>query len=162
MARLVRTWNYFFDPLDVAAPFFSKHLSAALDDADSLREALLAFERARTRRISRAGEGEFRIHAAFLQRGRTPEALRSRNGKFYAGHASFTLEEMRAAIEKTPKLLRPTCCCVQCSGHAASDCRVHRRPRRDRLHAQAQIVYEKLLGRMPRFARASLRLSSRR
>ena len=35
------------------------------------------------------------------------EALRSRNGKFYAGHGSFTLEELHAAIEKNPEAVTP-------------------------------------------------------
>jgi uncharacterized protein YllA (UPF0747 family) len=78
------------------------------------------------------------------------EALRSRNGKFYAGHASFTLEEMRAAIEKTPEaftpnvLLRPIVqdTLLPTAAYIAG-------PAEIAYMAQAQVVYEKLLGRMP-------------
>src|ERR1700693_3044905 len=35
------------------------------------------------------------------------QPLRSRNGKCTAGHASFTLAELQAAIEKTPEAFTP-------------------------------------------------------
>src|ERR1700683_2989685 len=68
------TWNYFFRPSGRAtAPFFSKHLSSRAGRCGLVaRGTAGALEGARSRRISRAGEGEFRIYAAFLQRGRTP------------------------------------------------------------------------------------------
>jgi uncharacterized protein YllA (UPF0747 family) len=78
------------------------------------------------------------------------EALRSRNGKFHAGHASFTLEEIRAAMEKTPEaftpnvLLRPIIqdTLLPTAAYVAGAAEIA-------YMAQAQVVYKKLLGRMP-------------
>ncbi len=78
------------------------------------------------------------------------QPLRVRNGKFTAGRASFSLAELQAAIKKTPELftpnvllrpivqdtLLPTAAYI---GGAAEIAYM----------AQAQVVYDKLLGRMP-------------
>ena len=153
MARLVAGRGIiFFDPLDERLHRFSANIyRRALDDADSLREALLA----RSKELDHAGfHAQVKVSSGstllFYNVDGRREALRSRNGKFYAGHASFTLEEMRAAIEKTPEaftpnvLLRPIVqdTLLPTAAYIAG-------PAEIAYMAQAQVVYEKLLGRMP-------------
>jgi bacillithiol biosynthesis cysteine-adding enzyme BshC len=153
MARLMAGRGIiFFDPLDERLHRFSANIyRRALDDADSLREALLA----RSKELDHAGfHAQVKVSSGstllFYNVDGRREALRSRNGKFYAGHASFTLEEMRAAIEKTPEaftpnvLLRPIVqdTLLPTAAYIAG-------PAEIAYMAQAQVVYEKLLGRMP-------------
>jgi bacillithiol synthase len=153
MARLVaRRGIIFMDPLDSRLHRFSANIyRRALDDADSLRDALIA----RSKELDHAG-----FHAQVKVTGGSTllfynvdgrrEPLRSRNGKFYAGHASFTLEELHAAIEKNPEaftpnvLLRPIVqdTLVPTAAYIAG-------PAEIAYMAQAQVVYAKLLGRMP-------------
>jgi bacillithiol synthase len=153
MARLLAGRGIIFiDPLDarlhrLAAPVYRR----ALDEAEPLRDALLA----RSKDLEAGG-----FHAQVKVSGvatllfydvngqRTP--LRSHNGGYGAGDASFTADELRAAIEKTPEafsanaLLRPV---IQDSllptaayiGGAAEIAYL----------AQSHVVYNKLLGRMP-------------
>jgi bacillithiol biosynthesis cysteine-adding enzyme BshC len=153
MARLLAGRGIIFiDPLDrrlhqLAAPIYRR----ALEDADSLREALLA----RSDELDRSG-----LHAqvkvtrettlVFYNLDGKRRALRSRNGKFLAGKASFSGEELVSALERSPEdftpnvLLRPivqdtllpTAAYIGGSAEIAYT-------------AQAQVVYEKLLGRMP-------------
>ena len=153
MARLVAGRGIiFFDPLDERLHRFSANIyRRALDDADSLREALLA----RSKELDHSGfHAQVKVSSGstllFYNVDGRREALRSRNGKFYAGHASFTLEEMRAEIEKTPEaftpnvLLRPIVqdTLLPTAAYIAG-------PAEIAYMAQAQVVYEKLLGRMP-------------
>ncbi len=75
MARLLAGRGIIFlDPLDrAAASFCSERLSPRAGRCRLVaRGAAGALERARARRISCAGESYCRIHAAFLQCGRTP------------------------------------------------------------------------------------------
>ena len=76
--------------------------------------------------------------------------MRQRNGKFFAGDATFTGDESRAAIEKTPEaftpdvLLRPVVqdTLLPTAAYVGG-------PAEIAYMAQAQVVYQRLLGRMP-------------
>jgi bacillithiol biosynthesis cysteine-adding enzyme BshC len=153
MARLVAGRGIIFlDPLDQRLHRFSANIyRRALDDADSLRDALIA----RSKELEHAGfHAQVKVSGGstllFYNVDGRREALRSRNGKFYAGHASFTLEELRAAIEKTPEaftpnvLLRPIVqdTLLPTAAYIAG-------PAEIAYMAQAQVVYARLLGRMP-------------
>jgi bacillithiol biosynthesis cysteine-adding enzyme BshC len=153
MARLVAGRGIIFlDPLDERLHRFSANVyRRALDDADSLRDALVA----RSKELENAGfHAQVKVSGGstllfYNVEGRR-EALRSRNGKFYAGHASFTLEELRVAIEHTPEaftpnvLLRPIVqdTLLPTAAYIAG-------PAEIAYMAQAQVVYARLLGRMP-------------
>jgi bacillithiol biosynthesis cysteine-adding enzyme BshC len=142
----------FLDPLD---PRFHR-LSAgvyrrALDEAEALRASLIA----RSKELDKAGyHAQVKITAEstllFYNVDGRRQPLRMRSGKFTAGRASFTAAELQAAIEKTPELftpnvllrpivqdtLLPTAAYI---GGAAEIAYM----------AQAQVVYDRLLGRMP-------------
>lgn len=142
----------FLDPLD---PRLHRLASAvyrrALDESDSLREALGA----------RSKELE---HESFHAQVKIPrestllfynvagvrQPLRRRNGQFVAGNASFTAAELHAALERAPQdftpnvLLRPI---VQDS--LLPTAAYIGGPAEIAYMAQAQVVYAKLLGRMP-------------
>ena len=78
------------------------------------------------------------------------QPLRQRNGKYFAGGATFTADELRAAIEKTPEaftpnvLLRPVVqdTLLPTAAYVGG-------PAEIAYMAQAQVVYRQLLGRMP-------------
>jgi bacillithiol biosynthesis cysteine-adding enzyme BshC len=153
MARLMAGRGIIFiDPLDarlhrLAAPVYR----GALDAAAELREALVV----RSKELEAGG-----FHAQVKVSGvstllfydvnglRTP--LRSHNGGYSAGDASFTADELRAAIEKTPEafspnaLLRPV---VQDS--LLPTAAYIGGPAEIAYLAQSHVVYNKLLGRMP-------------
>ena len=153
MARLlVGRGIIFLDPLD---PRFHKLTASvyrhALDEAEALRASLIA----RSKELDKAGyhaqvkvAGESTLLFYNVEGRRQP--LRMRSGKFTAGRSSFTSAELQAAIEKTPELftpnvllrpivqdtLLPTAAYI---GGAAEIAYM----------AQAQVVYDRLLGRMP-------------
>ena len=153
MARLmVGRGIIFVDPLDVrlhrlAAPTFHR----ALDQSDSLREGLLA----RSNELDRGG-----FHAQVKVTRETTllfyniegrrEPLRSRNGKFTAGNATFSVEELHTAIDRAPEfftanaLLRPV---VQDTLFPTAA--YIGGPAEIAYMAQARVAYEKILGRMP-------------
>ena len=78
------------------------------------------------------------------------QPLRSHNGKFTAGKSSFTIEELRDAIEKTPEaftanvLLRPVIqdTLLPTAAYIGG-------PAEIAYMAQNELVYKSLLGRMP-------------
>jgi bacillithiol biosynthesis cysteine-adding enzyme BshC len=153
MARLTAGRGIIFiDPLDarlhrLAAPVYRR----ALDEAEPLRDALLS----RSKDLETSG-----FHAQVKVSGvstllfydvngqRTP--LRSHNGGFSAGDASFTAAKLRSAIEKTPEafgpnaLLRPV---IQDS--LLPTAAYIGGPAEIAYLAQSQVVYKTLLGRMP-------------
>jgi len=153
MARLLAGRGIIFlDPLD---PRFHKLAAGvylrALDEAGPLRDSLIV----RSKELDKAGyhaqvkvTGESTLLFYNVDGRRQP--LRMRSGKFTAGHFSFTVAELQAAIEKTPELftpnvllrpvvqdtLLPTAAYI---GGAAEIAYM----------AQAQVVYDRLLPRMP-------------
>jgi bacillithiol biosynthesis cysteine-adding enzyme BshC len=153
MARLMAGRGIIFvDPLDarlhrLAAPTFHR----ALDQSESLREELLS----RSNELDRGG-----FHAQVKVTRETTllfynidgrrEPLRSRNGKFTAGDSTFSSEELHAAIDRAPEsftanaLLRPV---VQDTLFPTAA--YIGGPAEIAYMAQAQVAYEKILGRMP-------------
>ncbi len=153
MARLVAGRGViFFDPLDARLHRLSASVyRRALDEADGLRDALLA----RNTELDHAGyHAQVKVSGGstllFYNVDGRREAVRSRNGRFHAGSASFTLAELDAAIEKTPEdftpnvLLRPIVqdTLLPTAAYIAG-------PAEIAYMAQTQVVYERLLGRMP-------------
>ncbi|MGH9714150.1 MAG: bacillithiol biosynthesis cysteine-adding enzyme BshC [Candidatus Acidiferrales bacterium] len=153
MARLLAGRGIILiDPLDarlhrVAAGVYRR----ALDEADSLRDALLT----RSKELDRGG-----FHAQVKVTRETTllfynvdgrrQPLRRHNGGFSAGKATFKPDELRAAIEKTPEaftanvLLRPVIqdTILPTAGYIGG-------PAEIAYMAQAQVAYKTLLGRMP-------------
>ncbi|MFZ3201043.1 MAG: bacillithiol biosynthesis cysteine-adding enzyme BshC [Candidatus Acidiferrales bacterium] len=153
MARLLSGRGIIFiDPLDIrlhrlAAPAYRR----ALDEADSLRDALLA----RSQELARAGfhaQVEVTEDATLLfynvEGQRQP--LRSRKEGFFAGKMSFSREELFAALEESPEaftpnvLLRPV---IQDT--LLPTAALIGGPAEVAYLAQARVIYDRLLGRMP-------------
>jgi bacillithiol biosynthesis cysteine-adding enzyme BshC len=153
MARLLAGRGIIFiDPLDarlhrIAAPVYRR----ALDEADSLRDALDA----RSKELERSGfHAQVKVAPGstllFYNVNGQRQPLRSRNGKFFAGDAEFTLDQLRAATEAdsmafSPSvLLRPIVqdTLLPTAAYIGG-------PSEVAYMAQAQVVYEKFLGRMP-------------
>jgi bacillithiol synthase len=141
----------FIDPLDVrfhrlAAPVYSR----ALGEADSLREELLA----RSKELDSAGfHDQVKVtHEStllFYKVAGRREPLRSRNGKYFAGEAEFTREQLDAALGSAPEsftpsaLLRPV---VQDT--LLPTAAYFGGPAEVAYLAQSQVIYRKILGRM--------------
>jgi bacillithiol biosynthesis cysteine-adding enzyme BshC len=150
MARLLGNLGVIlFDPLEphlhrVAAKIYHR----ALDESGSLRDALIE----RSKELERGG-----FHAQVMVSRESTllfcnvdgrrEPLRERNGKFFAGKSSFTAEELHAAIDRDPEaftsnvLLRPVVqdVLLPTAAYVGGPAEI----------AQAEIVYKKLVGRMP-------------
>jgi bacillithiol synthase len=142
----------FIDPLDarlhrLAAGVYRR----ALDDSGAIRAAL----QTRGKELERSG---FHAQVKVTQEttllfynveGRR-EPLRSHNGMFRAGKTTFTPEELRTAIEEMPEaftanvLLRPVVqdTILPTSAYIGG-------PAEIAYMAQVQVVYDKILGRMP-------------
>jgi bacillithiol biosynthesis cysteine-adding enzyme BshC len=142
----------FLDPLNarlhsLAAPVYSR----ALAESDALRDALLA----RSKELDAAGfHAQVKVtHEStllfFTVNGRR-EPVRARGGKFFVGDAEFSREQLAAAIDKTPEafspnaLLRPI---VQDS--LLPTAAYIGGPAELAYFAQSQVIYQRLLGRMP-------------
>ena len=142
----------FLDPLDSRLHHFAAGIyRRALNESDSLREALLA----RSKELDRSGfHAQVKVTREstllFYNVDGIRQPLRQHNGKFHAGTATFSLEELHAAIEKSPEaftpnvLLRPI---VQDS--LLPTAAYIGGPAEIAYMAQAQVVYKALLGRMP-------------
>src|ERR1700751_4972932 len=143
---------FFIDPLDGGPHRFSAGVyRRALDDSQTLREALLA----RSKELENDG-----LHAQvkitrestllFYNVNGRRQPLRSRNGEFTTGKTRFTPDELRAAIDKSPEafsanvLLRPIIqdTLLPTAAYIGG-------PAEIAYMAQNQIVYDSLLGRMP-------------
>lgn len=142
----------FLDPLDarfhrLAAPVFSR----ALSDAPALRDALLA----RSKDLEGSGfHAQVKVtHEStllfFTVNGRR-EPVRARNSGFFAGDAEISPAEFAAAMETTPEafspnaLLRPI---VQDS--LLPTAAYIGGPAEVAYLAQSQVLYQRILGRMP-------------
>src|ERR1700722_16240011 len=152
LARLLRGRGIvFIDPLDVRFHRLSAGVyRRALDESDALRESLMA----RSKELEHNGfHAQVKVAAEstllFYNVDGIREPLRARDGKFYAGKASFTVEELRAAIEASPDaftpnvLLRPIVqdTLLPTAAYVGGPAEVA-------YMAQAEVVYRKLLGRM--------------
>jgi bacillithiol biosynthesis cysteine-adding enzyme BshC len=153
MARLLGELGIILlDPLDprlhrVAAKIYHR----ALDESGPLRDALIE----RSKELERGGfHAQVKVAREstllfFNVEGRR-EPLRERNGKYFAGKSSFSLEELHAAIDRDPEaftpnvLLRPVVQDVLLPTAAYVG-----GPAEVAYMAQTEVVYKKLLGRMP-------------
>jgi bacillithiol synthase len=142
----------FIDPLDarlhrVASNVFRR----ALHDADELRSAL----EARSKELESSGfHAQVKVAPGstllFFNVDGRRHPVRSHDGKFIAGDSEFSLDDLHAAIESTPEavtpsvLLRPV---VQDS--LLPTAAYIGGPAEVAYLAQAQVVYKKILGRMP-------------
>jgi bacillithiol biosynthesis cysteine-adding enzyme BshC len=153
MARLLAGRGIvLIDPLDTRLHRLAADVyRGALDQADSLRDALLA----RSKELERSG-----FHAQVKVTRETTllfynvegrrQPLRRHDGNFSAGKASFTRDELHAAIEKSPGaftanvLLRPVIqdTILPTVAYIGG-------PAEIAYMAQAQVAYQALLGRMP-------------
>lgn len=142
----------FIDPLDarlhrIAAPVYRR----ALDEADSLREAL----EARSKELDRGGfHAQVKVAPGstvlFYNLGGQRQPLRSRNGQFFAGDSEFSADQLRAAIGtdslafSSSVLLRPIVqdTLLPTAAYIGG-------PSEIAYMAQVQVVYDKILGRMP-------------
>lgn len=142
----------FIDPLDarlhrLTAPVYLQ----ALDEAGSRREALLV----RSKELEGAGfHAQVKVASEstllFYKVSGRREPLRRRNGKFAAGDAEFSRDELAAALKDTPEtftpsaLLRPVIqdTLLPTAAYVGG-------PAEIAYMAQAQVNYQKILGRMP-------------
>jgi bacillithiol biosynthesis cysteine-adding enzyme BshC len=152
LARLLRGRGIvFIDPLDVRLHRLSAGVyRRALDEADALRESLMA----RSKELEYNGfHAQVKVAAEstllFYNVDGVREPLRVREGKFHAGRATFTAEELHAAIDATPDaftpnvLLRPIVqdTLLPTAAYVGGPAEVA-------YMAQAEVVYQRLLGRM--------------
>jgi bacillithiol biosynthesis cysteine-adding enzyme BshC len=153
MARLLAGRGIIFmDPMDQR--FHQLAIAAyrrAIEEADPLRESLLA----RSKELEQGG-----FHAQVKVTRETTllfynvdgrrQPVRSRNGKFVAGKASFSGQDLLSLIERTPEdftpnaLLRPVVqdMLLPTAAYIGGPAEVA-------YMAQAQVAYQKILGRMP-------------
>lgn len=142
----------YIDPLDarlhrVAAPVYRR----ALDEAEPLRDALIA----RSKELDRNGlhaqvkvTGEATVLFYNVEGRRQP--LRSREGKFFAGEALYAHGEIAAAIENSPLDFTPSVLFRPIIQDSLLPTAAYiGGPAEVAYMAQAQVVYEKILGRMP-------------
>jgi bacillithiol synthase len=153
LARLLEGRGIIFiDPLDarlhrLAAGVYRR----ALDESERLHNLLMA----RSKELENAGfHAQVKVaHEStllFYNVDGVRHPLRSRSGKFYAGRASFTLEELRSAIDIAPGaftpnvLLRPIVqdTLLPTAAYVGG-------PAEIAYMAQTEVVYQNLLGRMP-------------
>ncbi len=153
MARLLAGRGIIFiDPLDVslhrlAAPVFLR----ALREADALRDSLLA----RSKEIESLGfHSQVKVTSEttllFWNVAGRREPLRSRNGGFVAGDAELSPRQVAEAIEREPEafspsaLLRPVVqdTFLPTAAYIGG-------PAEIAYMAQTQVVYQRILGRMP-------------
>src|SRR5580658_5615921 len=153
MTRLVAGRGIIFlDPLDSRLHHFASGIyRRALDDAEPLGDALLA----RSKELERGGfHAQVKVTREstllFYNVNGVRQPLRRRGDKFHAGAASFSLEELHAAIAATPEvftpnvLLRPVVqdTLLPTAAYIGG-------PAEIAYMAQAEVVYKHLLGRMP-------------
>jgi bacillithiol synthase len=142
----------FLDPLDarlhrLAAPVYSR----ALAESDALRDALLA----RSKELESAGfHAQVKVtHEStllfFTVNGRR-EPVRARDGQFFAGDEEFSREQLAAAIGKTPEAFSPNAIFRPIVQDSLLPTAAYiGGPAEVAYFAQSQVIYRRLLGRMP-------------
>jgi bacillithiol synthase len=154
----------FIDPLDARLHRLTASVyRRAIEDSGPLADALLA----RSQELeSRGFHAQVKVTREttllFFQVEGRREPLRLRDGKFFAGRAEFSREQLLAELEKDPEaftpsaLLRPI---VQDS--LLPTAAYFGGPAEIAYYAQSQVVYQHILGRMPAILpRASFTLLS--
>jgi bacillithiol synthase len=142
----------FIDPLDPRLHRLTASVyRRALDESDTLSDLLIA----RSKQLEDSGfHAQVKVTREstllFYNVDGVRHPLRNHNEKFYAGHKSFTLGELRAAIDATPEaftpnvLLRPIVqdTLLPTAAYVGG-------PAEIAYMAQTEVVYRKILGRMP-------------
>jgi bacillithiol biosynthesis cysteine-adding enzyme BshC len=153
MARLLAGRGIIYiDPLDtrlhrLTAPVYRR----ALEESKPLRDALLA----RSKELDSSGlHAQVKVTSEatvlFYNVDGRRQPLRSREGKFIAGDATLTRAEVIAAIESTPELFTPSVLFRPTIQDSLLPTAAYiGGPAEVAYMAQAQVVYEKILGRMP-------------
>ena len=142
----------FLDPLDVrlhrlAAPMFSR----ALLESDVLRDALLA----RSKELEGSGfHAQVKVTSEstllFYNVNGRREPVRARNGGFFASDKEFTPAQLSAAIDKTPEAFSPNALLRPVVQDALLPTAAYiGGPAEIAYLAQSQVIYQRLLGRMP-------------
>jgi bacillithiol synthase len=153
MARLLAGRGLIFiDPLDARLHRFAASVfRRALNDVDELRGAL----EARSKELESSGfHAQVKIPPGstllFFNMDGHRHPLRAQDGKFAAGDAEFSLDELDAAIESTPELLTPSVLLRPVVQDALLPTAAYiGGPSEVAYMAQAQVPYERILGRMP-------------
>ena len=153
MARLLAGRGLvFIDPLDARLHRFASHVfRRALHDADDLRSAL----EARSKELE-SNDFHAQVKVApgstllFFNVDGRRHPVRNHDGKFIAGDAVFSLDELHAAIESAPEAVTPSVLLRPVVQDALLPTAAYiGGPAEVAYYAQAQVVYEKILGRMP-------------
>lgn len=142
----------FIDPLDarlhrLVAPVFRR----ALHEADDLRGAL----EVRSKELESQGfHAQVKVASGstllFMNVDGRRHPLRAQNGKFAAGDAEFSVDEVSGAIESTPELITPSVLLRPVVQDALLPTVAYiGGPAEVAYMAQAQVVYKEILGRMP-------------
>lgn len=153
MARLLAGRGLIFiDPLDARLHRFAAGVfRRALHDADELRDAL----EARSRELESGGfHAQVKIAPGstllFFNVDGRRHPLRAQDGKFIAGDAEFSVDEISAAIESTPELITPSVLLRPVVQDALLPTAAYiGGPAEVAYMAQAQVAYKRILGRMP-------------
>jgi bacillithiol synthase len=142
----------FLDPLDarlhqLASPLFSR----ALMESHALRDALLA----RSKELEGGGfHAQVKVTAEstllfFNVNGRR-EPVRVRKGGFFAGEHEFSAEQLSAAIDTTPEAFSPNALFRPVVQDTLLPTAAYiGGPAEIAYLAQSQVIYQRLLGRMP-------------
>jgi bacillithiol synthase len=153
MARLLAGRGLIFiDPLDARLHRFAANVfRRALHDADDLRTAL----EARSKELESSGfHAQVKIAPGstllFFNVDGRRYPVRSHDGKFVAGDAEFSADELHDAIESTPEALTPSVLLRPVMQDTLLPTAAYiGGPAEVAYMAQAQVVYGRILGRMP-------------
>lgn len=153
MARLFAGRGLIFiDPLDARLHRFAAAVfRRALLDAEELRDAL----EARSKELESSGfHAQVKIAPAstllFFNVDGRRHPLRAQDGKFIAGDATLSVDELSAAIDSTPELITPSVLLRPVVQDALLPTAAYiGGPAEVAYMAQAQVAYRKILGRMP-------------
>ncbi len=140
------------DPLDarfhrLAAPIFAR----AFAESDALREALLA----RSKDLESNGfHAQVKVTQEstllFFNANGRREPVRMRNGSFFAGDTEFSSSQLARAIEKSPEAVSPNALLRPVVQDALLPTAAYiGGPAEIAYLAQSQVIYQRLLGRMP-------------
>jgi bacillithiol synthase len=153
MARLLAGRGIILiDPLDaryhrLSAPVYLR----ALEEAGPLRDALLA----RTKELEAAGfHDQVKVtHEStllFCKVAGRREPLRSHGGKFFAGDSEFTCDQLADAVHSAPENFTPSALLRSVVQDTLLPTAAYfGGPAEVAYFAQSQVVYRKILGRMP-------------
>lgn len=153
MARLLGGRGIvFIDPLDLRLHRLTAAVyRQALDDSATLSDLLIA----RSKELEDVGfHAQVKVTREstllFYNVDGVRHPLRNHEGKFYAGHRSFTADELRSAIDVTPDAFTPNVLLRPIVQDALLPTAAYvGGPAEIAYMAQAEVVYRKALGRMP-------------